>query len=135
MLRLLLISQMTHLNPILEQQASLRPLAARIRQEPQWENAQIILAGTRGHGLEFYLQRFVDVKRGDADIVLVPTPVIEHRLYETIDELHLRDSEKAPTLLITRERELERGTFLPAQWTQLAQEGAFVLLRHRHDYR
>jgi hypothetical protein len=122
-----LSSQLVHLGPVMRMQASMRPIAERLRQEPDWEAAQIIVAHTRAHGLKFYLGRLTDATLDKSDVVLDPTPEIEERLHLSIEELRIRSSGGLPAYLVTREREVDR--LEPGEWTVLAREGAFVLLR------
>ncbi len=122
-----LSSQLVHLGPVMRMQASMRPIAERLRQEPGWETAQIIVAHTRAHGLKFYLGRLTDATLDKSDVVLEPTPEIAARLHPSIEELRIRDSVGLPAYLVTRDREVER--LEPGEWTVLAREGAFVLLR------
>ncbi|MBU0677054.1 MAG: glycosyltransferase family 39 protein [Verrucomicrobia bacterium] len=126
---LLLMSQLVHFGPVLGRQASLKPLADRIRQEPGWEQAQIIVAGRRGHGIEFYLRRLVDTTRREADIVLQPPPEIEARLHESVSDLRISNVGGLPCYVIAQNGDLERGAFPETQWTLLQKEGVFVLLR------
>jgi hypothetical protein len=122
-----LASQLVHLGPIMRMQASMRPIAERLREEPDWEKAQIIVAHTRAHGLKFYLGRLTDATFDKSDVVLEPTPEIEARLHPSIEELRIRDTGGLPAYLVTRDREMER--LQPGEWTVLAREGAFVLLK------
>ena len=122
-----LSSQLVHLGPVMRMQASMRPVAERLRQEPDWEEAQIIVAHTRAHGLKFYLGRLTDATLDKSDVVLQPTPEIEERLHSTIEELRIRDVGAVPAYLVTRDRELER--LEPGEWEVLTREGAFVLLK------
>lgn len=122
-----LSSQLVHLGPIMRMQASMRPIAERLREEPDWETAQIIVAHTRAHGLKFYLGRLTDATLDKSDVVLAPTAEIESRLHPSIEELRIRDSEGLPAYMVTRDREMVR--LQPDEWTVLAREGAFVLLK------
>ena len=126
-----LSSQLVHLGPIMRMQASMRPVAERLREEPDWQSAQIIVAHTRAHGLKFYLRRLTDATLDKSDVVLHPTPEIEERLHPSIEELRIRDSGGIPAYLVTRVRETER--LRPGEWTVLAREGAFVLLKRPAD--
>ena len=126
-----LSSQLVHLGPVMRMQASMRPIAERLRQEPGWETAQIIIAHTRAHGLKFYLGRFTDATLDKSDVVLTPTPEIEERLHPSIEELRIRDSDGLPAYLVTRDREVNR--LQPGEWRVLAREGAFVLLKRPAD--
>ncbi|MGB5551809.1 MAG: glycosyltransferase family 39 protein, partial [Thermoanaerobaculia bacterium] len=76
-----LASQLVHLGPLMRMQASMRPVAERLREEPDWETAQIIIAHTRAHGLKFYLGRLTDATLDKSDVVLPPTPEIAARLH------------------------------------------------------
>ena len=129
-----LASQTVHFGPLLGTGASLRPLAERLRKEPGWEQAQIIVAGTRRHGMEFYLRRPVDTTREHADIVLAPTPDLEARLHESTQNLRFPDDPAIPCYVIVRQRELDRGHFPEQRWTRLCQEGDFILLRLNRDF-
>ena len=122
-----LSSQLVHLGPVLRMQASMRPIAERLREEPDWETAQIIVAHTRAHGLKFYLGRLTDATLDKSDVVLAPTAEVESRLHPSIEELRIRDSEGLPAYMVTRDREVVR--LQPDEWTVLAREGAFVLLK------
>ena len=126
-----LSSQLVHLGPVMRMQASMRPVAERLRQEPDWEEAQIVVAHTRAHGLKFYLGRLTDATLDKSDVVLQPTPEIEERLHSTIEELRIRDVGAVPAYLVTRDRELER--LEPGEWEVLTREGAFVLLKRPPD--
>ena len=126
-----LSSQLVHMGPVMRMQASMRPIAERLRQEPDWETAQIIVAHTRAHGLKFYLGRLTDATLDKSDVVLAPTPGIDSRLHTSIQELRIRDSDGLPAYLVTRDREVER--LQPGEWTVLAREGAFVLLKRSAD--
>lgn len=122
-----LSSQLVHLGPVMRMQASMRPVAERLRQEPGWETAQIITAHTRAHGLKFYLGRLTDATLDKSDVVLAPTAEVESRLHPSIEELRIRDTGGLPAYLVTRDREVER--LQSGEWTVLAREGAFVLLK------
>jgi hypothetical protein len=122
-----LASQLVHLGPVMRMQASMRPVADRLREEPDWEKAQIIVAHTRAHGLKFYLGRLTDATLDKSDVVLAPTPEIEARLHPSIEELHLRGGTGSATYLLTRDRELKRLRL--DGWTPILQEGSFVLLK------
>ncbi len=126
-----LASQLVHLGPVMRMQASMRPIAERMRQEPDWERAQIIVAHTRAHGLKFYLRRLTDATLDKSDVVLQPTPEIEAGLHPSIEELRIRGSGGVPAYLVTRDRETER--LRPGEWTVLAREGSFVLLKRPAD--
>jgi hypothetical protein len=108
-------------------QASMRPVAERLREEPDWETAQIIVAHTRAHGLKFYLGRLTDATLDKSDVVLEPTSEIADRLHSSIEELHIRGGSSSATYLLTRDRELKRLRL--DGWTPLFQEGSFVLLK------
>lgn len=122
-----LASQLVHLGPVMRMQASVRPIADRLRQEPAWEEAQIIVAHTRAHGLKFYLRRLTDATLDKSDVVLRPTPEIAERLHPSIEELNIRSTDGTSAYLVTRDREVER--LAPGEWEILMREGSFVLLR------
>lgn len=129
-----LASQTVHFGPLLGTGASLRPFAERLRQEPGWEQAQIIVAGTRRHGMEFYLRRFVDATREHADMALAPSSEIQDRIHESTQHLRLASDSRVPCYVITRQREFDRGYFPQPQWDPLGKEGDFVLLQfNRHN--
>jgi 4-amino-4-deoxy-L-arabinose transferase-like glycosyltransferase len=122
-----LSSQLVHLGPIMRMQASMRPVAERLREEPDWQTAQIIVAHTRAHGLKFYLGRLTDATVDKSDVVLEPTAEITARLHPSIEELDLQGGSGSATYLLTRDRELKRLNL--DEWTPLLQEGSFVLLK------
>ena len=122
-----LASQLVHLGPVMRMQASMRPIAERLREEPDWEMAQIIVAHTRAHGLKFYLGRLTDATLDKSDVVLEPTSEIAARLHPSIEKLRLRDDGRSAVYLLTRDRELKRLRL--DGWTPLFQEGSFVLLK------
>ena len=122
-----LSSQLVHLGPIMRMQASMRPMAERLREEPDWETAQIIVAHTRAHGLKFYLGRLTDATLDKSDVVLEPTSEIAARLHPSIEKMRLRDDGRSAVYLVTRDRELKRLKL--DGWTTLLQEGSFVLLK------
>jgi len=122
-----LSSQLVHLGPVMRMQASMRPIAERLREEPDWETAQIIVAHTRAHGLKFYLGRLTDATLDKSDVVLEPTSEIAARLHPSIEKLRLRDDGRSAVYLLTRDRELKRLRL--DGWTPLFQEGSFVLLK------
>lgn len=122
-----LASQLVHLGPVMRMQASMRPVAERLREEPDWETAQIIVAHTRAHGLKFYLGRLTDATLDKSDVVLEPTSEIAARLHPSIEELNLRDDGSSAIYLVTRDRELKRLNL--DGWTPLLREGSFVLMK------
>lgn len=126
-----LSSQLVHLGPVMRMQASMRPIAERLREEPDWETAQIIVAHTRAHGLKFYLGRLTDATLDKSDVVLEPTSEIAARLHPSIEKLRLRDDGRSAVYLVTRDRELKRLNL--DGWTPLLQEGSFVLLKRPAD--
>ena len=123
-----LSSQLKSLAPVMGSGVSLRPLAARIRREPGWEQAQIIVAGTRGHGLEFYLRRLVDNTLKDADVALPLTPDLAARIHPSVEDIRFATN-KGPCFVVTKERNLRRGQFAPPKWAVMQREGVFVLLQ------
>ncbi|NQU39111.1 MAG: glycosyltransferase family 39 protein [Lentisphaerae bacterium] len=121
-------SQAVHVSAVMGTAAPMRPLAARLQEEPRWRDAQVIVAGTRVHGDEFYLRRVVDMTRDDADIALEPTPLIETRLHPSVESLHVRTASGSRCYVITRQREVERGHFPESEWETLEQTGCYALL-------
>ncbi len=125
-----LSSQISALAPIMGSGVSLRRLAERIKQEPEWEQAQIIVAGTQGHGMEFYLRRLVDGTRKEADVALPLTPNLAARIHPSVHEIRFATN-AAPCFVVTKERNLRHGQFPAPEWTAIQREGAFVLLRRQ----
>lgn len=126
---LALASQVGNLMPVLGTGASLKPLAEALRDEPGWESAQIIVAGTRRHGLAFYLHRVVDTTVGHADGLVAPDPTSGRRLHASMERLDLRDAPGHPAYLLIRDRD-RAGRFLETEWTVIGRSGSLVLLRH-----
>jgi 4-amino-4-deoxy-L-arabinose transferase len=122
--------QIPHLNPVLLMQASLQPLAKRIQSEPESANARIIVAGTRGHGLKFYLGRVLGGTTNQADIVLPLNEAQSKRLYAGVPEAQAAAvAMNEATFLVTRDRE---APHIPSEnWEFLQAEGAFNLYKLR----
>jgi len=108
---------------------SLRALAERIQTETHWEDAQVIVAGTQGHGIEFYLQRFVDNTLTHADVALPLSPALAQRIHPSVEEIRYAPN-GLPCFVVTKERNLRRGQFPSPEWKVLQQEGSFILLKH-----
>jgi len=127
-----LSSQIMGLAPAMGSGVSLRPLAERIMLEPGWEQAQIVVAGTRGHGIDFYLRRFVDSNQKYADIALPLTPELAARIHPSYQDIRFATN-GTPCFVVAKERILRRGLFPPSQWDVLLQQGSFVLLKRRES--
>ncbi len=131
----LLPSRMNAWNDLLERQASVRPLAVRIRQER--ENLvgeyRVIACEIRANGLEFYLRQTVEITRGDADIAVSPDGT-EFNWGKT--KLHRKPQDVAklepapgvPIFVVTRLHRFQQD-FAPRGWEKLQVCGDFVLLR------
>ena len=125
-----LSSQISRLAPVMGTAVSLRPLAERIMREPGWEGAQIIVAGTQGHGLAFYLGRLVDGTLKEAECVLPPTPELAARLHPTSRDIRFA-ANGVPIFVVTKDRNLRRGEFPALEWDVVQRTGSFVLLRRK----
>lgn len=123
-----LSSQIMNLAPAMGSGVSLRPLAKRIMSEPGWEEAQVVVAGTRGHGMEFYLKRVVDSIWTHSDVALPLSADLVSRIHPSNQEITFKTNDVS-CYLVTRDRNLRRGEFPLDQWTVLQRQGVFVLLR------
>lgn len=119
--------QIPALSPILGSGVSLRRLAERIKQEPEWEQAEIIVADARGHGVEFYLHRLVEGTCNEADVVLPLTPELAARIHPNGSKIRFATN-SAPCFVVTKGDPLRCGQFPAPEWTVLQREGSFVLL-------
>ena len=122
-----LSSQINRLAPVMGSAVSLRPLAEWIMRQPGWERAQIVVAGTQGHGMEFYLRRLVDSTQKEAGIVLPQTPEVAARIHPTSQDIRFA-TDGTPIFVVTKERNLRRGEFPEPEWDVVQRTGSFVLL-------
>ena len=123
-----LSSQVDALAPVMGTAVSLRPLAERILRESRGERAQIVVAGTQGHGLAFYLRRPVDGTRKEAEIVLPMTSELAARIHPTSRDIRFA-TDGSPIFVVTKDRNLRRGEFPDMEWDVVQRAGSFVLLR------
>ena len=128
----LLSSQIANLAPVMGSGVSLRPLAERIKSEPGWQDAQIIVAGTRAHGTEFYLRRLVDCTFKESDVALPMTADVAARIHPSVQDIRFTTN-GTPCFVVTKERNLKRGQFPESQWDRLQHQGSFVLLRRKES--
>ncbi|WFB36139.1 glycosyltransferase family 39 protein [Kiritimatiellota bacterium B12222] len=124
---LTLLLQLPHLGPQLGIQTSLKPLAERIKADPEWPQATFAMIGSRGHGLEFYLERFTSTFRNHADIVLEPDNPTALRLLDGPQDIDKVLLSGQPVFLVTHKR--NQSDLRPEAWTFLQQQGAFMLYK------
>ncbi|MCB1093955.1 MAG: glycosyltransferase [Verrucomicrobiae bacterium] len=121
-------SQVPKANHLLAQQASVRELAAVLKNQPDFEGARIVSSNIRAHGLEFYLGRTVDVTRGQADLVFPPNKDQESRLHKSAKKVKRLKSDGRALFVITRTGDFEK-IFESQGWQFLVKYGDFVLAR------
>ncbi|HTH48736.1 MAG TPA: glycosyltransferase family 39 protein [Candidatus Limnocylindria bacterium] len=127
-----LSTQVDALNPLLSRQASVRELAQTARDFSGPDGGYFVYEA-RACGFDFYIQSFfykdrlIGISRGEADIVLKPTPEQELRLLDSpADCVRLAPPGKPVCGLILRQ---ELGTtFATNEWQELGQAGQFVLI-------
>ena len=121
-----LSTQLDALNPLLSRQASVRELARTARAFAGADGGYFVYEA-RACGFGFYLQRLIGISRGEADIVLKPTPEQELRLLDTpADCARLAPPGKPVCGLILRQ---DLGTtFATNEWRELGRSGQFVLI-------
>lgn len=115
-------------NDLLQAQASSKQLVQLLRaQEPDMDQAILFACETRTQGFAFYAERLVNITRGDADIVLKPTPEQALRLYSSVkDCIHqLTDGPPAHGIVKT-DRFLK--SFDQTKWRVIAISGEFSLV-------
>jgi 4-amino-4-deoxy-L-arabinose transferase-like glycosyltransferase len=121
------VEEMESLNRHLEQQASVKQLAARVLTAPDLPQATIFACEVRAHGWEFYLQRVTHVTYEDADIVLPLTPEQAARLISSPKKCEEEVLAKTPAYGLVREERFARS-FTAEKWKVLAQAGDFLLI-------
>ncbi len=126
------VAHMDRLNDHLVQQASVEPLARRLRAAPDFAQATIFACEVRAHGWEFYLERLTHLTKKDADIVLKLTPEQKSRLIDSPDECEAEMLARAPAYGLVREARFARS-FSPAKWAVVAKAGDFLLIGTRNS--
>ncbi|MEA3209033.1 MAG: hypothetical protein QOE70_2090 [Chthoniobacter sp.] len=124
------VENMDTLNNQLEQQASVGPLARRLRAAPDFDRATIFACEVRAHGWEFYLQRVTHVTKKDADIVLPLSAEQKARIIDSPDECEAAMLALAPAYGLVREDRFARS-FAPERWAVLDHAGDFLLIGSR----
>lgn len=124
-----LATQVDALNPLLGRQTSVRELAHTAR-EYSGPDGAVFVFEARACGVGFYLQRLIGISRGDADIVLPPSPEQSLRLVMTpADCARLAAPGKPVCGVILRDR--YGPIFATNEWSELGRAGHFLLIGHR----
>lgn len=117
-----------HHNDLLKAQASSKMLVQSLReQEPDMAEAILFACETRTEGFSFYAGRLLNITRGDADIVLKPTPEQNMHLYSSVKDCirQLTDGPPAHGIVKT-DRFLQ--SFDQKKWRVIATSGEFSLV-------
>lgn len=120
-------SQVTRFNDRFAQQASVRPLAALLRAQPDLFAATIFACNVRAHGWEFYLGTLTSVTRGQADLVLPTTPAQEARLFESVEECERAMGQRPVAYGLVRSGDFARR-FPVERWRVFGKAGDFLLI-------
>ncbi len=121
------VENMTKLNDSLEQQASVKPLAALLRTAPDFDRAAIFACEVRAHGWEFYLGRLTHMTRDDADVVLPLTDEQKSRMIKNPARCEATMLPHSPAYGLVRVERFARS-FTPEKWKVLADAGDFLLI-------
>ena len=111
---------------LVEEGASVRPLAEIIKRTPGTDTAQVFAVAVRGNGLEFYLQRLVSRTKKQSDIVLPPDEANRRRVIGSA-ELYLKTLGDRPAIGIVNPRELKPGGLF-VTWHVLGRAGRHTLV-------
>jgi 4-amino-4-deoxy-L-arabinose transferase-like glycosyltransferase len=121
--------QMGRINDLLGRQASVRTLAEITqRHDPD----RIFIYRARAAGYLFTLNRTCWITRGDADVVVFPTPEAKARFFERPAELTrgLRPGQKVEGITL---RHIFASDFDPDRWQVVGRAGSFLLVRAGGD--
>lgn len=124
------MDSMSKLNDSLKQQATVKPLAARLRTAPDFAQATLFACEVRAHGWEFYLGRLTHITRDDADVVLPLTPEQQARMIRSAGKCEAAMLPLAPAYGLVRTGRFARS-FSPEKWTVLGRAGDFLLIGTR----
>ena len=96
------VDQADHL---LGRQVSMRQIADTLNRQQCFPDTRIIACNLRAHGLEFYLDRVVDVTSAQAALVLAPTAARSRRLHHSSKSV-ARELKIAPGTVMVHKRNL-----------------------------
>ena len=117
-------------NDRLQQQASVRTLAAVLERQPDAAQARVFACEVRAHGFTFYLRRLVSTTQRQADIVLPTSAPQQARVFESAEALERAFAGHERAYGIVRTERYET-TFDSHNWLVLARAGDFLLLSNR----
>ena len=124
------VDQMSQLNDALAQQASVKPLVARLRTAPDFARATLFACEVRAHGWEFYAGRLTHMTRADADVVLPLTPEQAARMIRSAGRCEEAMLPRAPAYGLVRAGRFARS-FTAEKWKVLGRAGDFLLIGTR----
>lgn len=127
---LLAVAQIDRVNAHLEQQATVRPLAERLRRETDVRTANIFACDAQAHGWQFYLGRVTHLTLTDSSVVLPLTPEQRDRLPRNPARCAEQMLALHPAFGLVRRERYER-TFGPERWRVLGESGDFLLIASR----
>lgn len=113
--------------PLLKQQADTEELADLVRAQPDFAGAKLFAARVRAHGFTFATGRFLSVTKGEADLVLKPTPEQQARLFKSMAALEQAMAAHPVAYGLARSKDVP-SAFPPGRWRVLDTHGDFVLL-------
>ncbi len=119
-------------NTLFRQQADTRELAELAMAQPDFATASLFAARVRAHGFTFATGRLLSVTKGEADLMLKPTPEQRARVFKSSAAL-----EQAMAALPAAYGLARRGdvplVFPPERWRVVGTHGDFVLLGRTTD--
>jgi 4-amino-4-deoxy-L-arabinose transferase-like glycosyltransferase len=114
-------------NPWLAQQASVEPLALKVRAAGDFGKATVFACEVRAHGWEFYLQKLTYLTRPDMDVVLPLSADQQTRVISNLKECERLMLERAPAYGLVRRKRFDK-TFTASRWVVLGDSGDFLLI-------
>ncbi len=120
-------SQVHRFNDRFAQQASVRPLVALLRAQPDLYSASIFACEVRAHGWEFYLGTCVSVTRDQAEVILPTSPAQKERLFDSVEECERTMAQRPVAYGLVRANAFG-SRFPPTRWRVIGKAGDFLLI-------
>lgn len=114
-------------NPWLAQQASVEPLALKVRAAGDFGKATLFACEVRAHGWEFYLQSLTCLTRPDMDVVLPLNADQQTRVIPSAKQCEPQMLGRAPAYGLVRKKRFEKS-FTAGKWIVLGESGDFLLI-------
>jgi 4-amino-4-deoxy-L-arabinose transferase-like glycosyltransferase len=114
-------------NPWLAQQASVEPLALKVRAAEDFGKATVFACEVRAHGWEFYLQSLTSLTRPDMDVVLPLNADQQLRVIPSAKQCERLMLAQAPAYGLVRKKRFA-DSFKADNWIVLGESGDFRLI-------